>query len=53
MREHRITTNITNRINMRHIGFLLFVDRNEATIIDDDSGFFSGDIFTVRATPNR
>ncbi|MOA44572.1 hypothetical protein D3C78_1668700 [compost metagenome] len=53
MRQHRLTDDVTNREDVRHVGTQLFVDVDKATFVNFYTSLASVQQFTVRHTADR
>ena len=51
--QHRLTCDIADRENVRHVRAHLTINRNEAALVDDDAGRFGVDALAVRAATYR
>ncbi len=51
--QHRLTDDIADSVDVRYVGAHLFVNFDEATIGNGNTGFFCADEFAVRRTACR
>ncbi len=50
VRQHRLTDDIADREDVRHVGAQLFVNADEATVVHFHASFARVEVFTVRHT---
>ena len=50
VRQHRLTDDIADSKDVRHVGAQLFVNADEATVINFNASFARVEVFTVRYT---
>ena len=53
MGQHRITDDITNRIDVGHVGTHVLIDGDKSTFIHIDTCMLSADQFAIRDAPHR
>ncbi len=53
VRQHRVADDVADGKDMRHVGALLFIHRNKASLIHDDARSFGVDLASVRAAAYR
>ncbi|CET27752.1 Uncharacterised protein [Salmonella enterica subsp. enterica serovar Typhi] len=53
VRQHRLTDDIADSEDVRHVGAQLFVDADKATVVNFHASFARVEVFTVRHTTNR
>lgn len=53
MRQHRLTDDIADSEDVRHVGAQLFVDADKATVVNFHACFARVEVFTVRHTTDR
>ena len=53
VRQHRLPDDVADREDVRHVGPHLAVDRNVATLVDDDAGPVRADLPAIRRATDR